>query len=247
MSDKIALSDMIRKPAQTPCQTPQNQAVRPLLAHPEAAPEAAVRARRGVGKHRATLEPRPLPSTPGFGEDLQSATPQALGLSGPKRRSSADPGNDAEASDRAGSESELAGAPSSAPPEFAGAAAAGTSAKLGHIASFSRAAQPGGRMTPRPRKPSGTKSPRQAPPPGRLGWRRGRPRPGRRRRAIRPEAQSSRRRPGRRWPKAGRRGARDPGSRRGPPCPAPVRRTPQRPPCGARGDRQGLRPLRPGR
>ena len=52
-------------------------------------------------------------------------------------------------------------------------------------------------MTPRPRKPGGTKSPRQAPPPGRLGWRRGRPRPGRRRRAIRPEAQSSRRRPGR--------------------------------------------------
>ena len=64
--------------------------------------------------------------------------------SGPERRSSADPGNDAEASDRAGSESELAGAPSSAPPEFARAAAAETSAKLGRIASFSRAAQPGG-------------------------------------------------------------------------------------------------------
>ena len=29
MSDKIALSDMIRKPAQTPCQTPQNQALSP--------------------------------------------------------------------------------------------------------------------------------------------------------------------------------------------------------------------------
>ena len=33
-----------------------------------------------------------------------------------------------------------------------------------------------------------------------------------------------------------------PGSRREPPCPAPVRRPPQRPPCGARRDRQGLRP-----
>ena len=79
-----------------------------------------------------------------FGEALQSATPQALGPSGPERRSSADPGNDAEASDRAGSESELAGAPSSAPPEFARAAAAGTSAKLSRIASFSRAAHPRG-------------------------------------------------------------------------------------------------------
>ena len=29
MSDKLALSDMIRKPAQTPCQTPQNQALSP--------------------------------------------------------------------------------------------------------------------------------------------------------------------------------------------------------------------------
>ena len=49
-------------------------------------------------------------------------------------------------------------------------------------------------MTPRPRKPGGTKSPRQASPPGPPGRRRGRPRPGRRWRATRPEAQPSRRR-----------------------------------------------------
>ena len=59
----------------------------------------------------------------------------------------------------------------------------------------------------------------------------GPPRPTRR--AIRPEARSSRRRPGRRGgPEAGRRGAGDPGFRREPPCPAPVRRPPQRPPGG---------------
>ena len=76
-----------------------------------------------------------------LGEGLQSTTPGALGLSGPKRRPSADPGNGAEASDRDGSGSDPAGAPSSAPPEFAGAVAAGTSETLGRIASFSRAAQ----------------------------------------------------------------------------------------------------------
>ena len=40
MSDNLTLSDMIREPAQTPCQTPQNQAVRPSQAPREAAPEA---------------------------------------------------------------------------------------------------------------------------------------------------------------------------------------------------------------
>ena len=75
------------------------------------------------------------------------------------------------------------------------------------------------------------------------GRRRRPPRPGRPRRAIRPEARSSPRRPGRRGgPKAGRRRAGDPGFRRESPCPAPVRRAPQRPPGGAGGDRQGLRP-----
>jgi integrase len=78
-----------------------------------------------------------------FGEALQSATSQALGPSGPERRSSADPRNDAAALDRAGSEPELAGAPSSAAPEFARAAAAEISAGLGRIAAFSRASPPG--------------------------------------------------------------------------------------------------------
>ena len=66
---------------------------------------------------------------------------------------------------------------------------------------------PGGPRTPRPRKPGGTKSPRQAPPPGPPGLapRAAPPRPARR--AIRPEAQSSRRRGRRGGPRAGRRGA----------------------------------------
>ena len=106
----------------------------------------------------------------------------------------------------------------------------------------------GPRKTPAPRKPSGTQSPRQALPPGAPGLAlpAAPPRPAGA--PSDPKAQSSRRGSGRRlWPKAGRRGAGNPGSRREPPCPAPVRRPPQRPPCGARGDRQGLRPLRPGR
>ena len=115
----------------------------PLLARPEAAPEAVVELGEASENTARRLSRGPAPNAR-FGEALQSATPQALGPSSPARPSSADPGNDAEASDRAGSESELAGAPSSAPPEFARAAAAGTSAKLDGVALVSRAAQPGG-------------------------------------------------------------------------------------------------------
>ena len=78
------------------------------------------------------------------GEGLQSTAPGAPGLSGRKRRPSADPGNGAEASDRDGSGSDPAGGPSSVPPKFAGAVAAGTPETLGDIASFSRAAQASG-------------------------------------------------------------------------------------------------------
>jgi integrase len=92
----------------------------------------------------ASLSEGSLVSLALFGAGLRPAPPQAPGPSGPERRSSADPGNDAEASDRAGSESELSGAPSSSAPEFARAAAAETSAKLGRMGSFSRAAHPGG-------------------------------------------------------------------------------------------------------
>jgi integrase len=112
----------------------------PLLARPEAAPEAIVELGEASEITARGLSRGPAPNAR-FGENLQSATSQALGPSGPKRRASADPGNDAEASDRAGSESERAGAPSSATPEFARAAAAGTSARPGRIALFSRAAQ----------------------------------------------------------------------------------------------------------
>jgi integrase len=111
----------------------------PLLTDPEAAPEAAFDRAEASETAARRLRGGPAPNAR-FGENLQSATPQALGPSGPKRPSFADPGNDVEASDRAGSKSEPAGALSSAPPEFARAA---TSAKLGRIASFSRAAQPG--------------------------------------------------------------------------------------------------------
>jgi hypothetical protein len=114
----------------------------PLPTHPEVAPEATFDVSEASETAARRLSGGPAPNAR-FGEHLQSTTPQALGPSGPKRRSSADSGNDAEASDRAGSKFDLAGAPSSAPPEFARAAAAGTSETLGRIASLSRAAQPG--------------------------------------------------------------------------------------------------------
>ncbi len=77
-------------------------------------------------------------------QGLPSAIPEAFGPPSGERRPSADPGNGAAASDRARSEPDLAGAPSSPAPEFAGAAVAGTSAKPGYLASFSRAAHPRG-------------------------------------------------------------------------------------------------------
>jgi integrase len=79
-----------------------------------------------------------------FGEDPQPATPPGLGASSPNRRSPADPGTEAEASDRVGSGSDQARAPSSIRPTFAHGTTAGASAKLGSIASVHRAAQPGG-------------------------------------------------------------------------------------------------------
>jgi integrase len=150
MSDKIALSDMIRKPAQTPCQTPQNPmpnaakpAPRPLLDHPETAPEVPFGPAEASEIVARRLRGGPAPDSR-FGEDRQSDTPQARESPGPARRASTDPGNDAEASDRVGPESDSAGTPSPAPPAFARAASPGTPAKLGCIASLSRAAQPGG-------------------------------------------------------------------------------------------------------
>ena len=141
MSDKIALSDMIRRARPNPMPNAAKPGPGAPLAHPKTAPEATFDAAEASETTARRLSGDPPALNARFGEGLQSATPQALGPSGPERRPSADPGNGAEASDRAGSESDLAGAPSSAPPEFARAAAAGTSAKLGHIASFSRAAQ----------------------------------------------------------------------------------------------------------
>ena len=178
---------------------------RPLNDPPEAAFDPAEASENSV--RRLSGDPPALRTW--VGEGLQSTTPGAPGLSGRKRRPSADPGNGAEASDRDGSGSDPAGGPSSAPPKFAGAVAAGTPVTLGDIASFSRAAQASG-----PRNASAPVAQRDpvaalsASARARLGWRRRRLRPGRRWRAIRPGGEPSRRRLGRcLWPKSGRRGA----------------------------------------
>jgi integrase len=101
--------------------------------------EASENAARSAPAEAAAA--RPLAQ---LGAALRSAAPQAPGPSDPKRRPSAVPGNGAEASDRDESGSDPVEAPSSAPAEVAGAVAAGTSETLGHIASFSGAAEASG-------------------------------------------------------------------------------------------------------
>ena len=105
------------------------------------APEAASGPAEASGATARRLSGDPPAVNARLGEGLPLARPRALGSSGGEGRRSADPWNGAEASDRDGSEPERAGAPSSAAPEFAGAAAAGTLARPGRIAAFNRAAQ----------------------------------------------------------------------------------------------------------
>jgi integrase len=82
----------------------------------------------------------PVPLAP-LGAGLRSAAPQARGPSDPTRRSFPDPGNRTEASASGASGPAAAGAPSPAPFELAGAAPAGTPAKLGPSASANLAAR----------------------------------------------------------------------------------------------------------
>ena len=151
MSDNIALSDMIRKRARRPCENAG-----------KFGPEGAWTAPEGRSRRRVCRPPRrrktpreaPLRAAAArplarLGAGLRSAAPQAPGPSDPKRRSSPDPGNRAEASARDAAGSAAAGAPSPAPPELAGAAAAGTPAKLGPIASSGPAAQAWGPRRPK--------------------------------------------------------------------------------------------------
>ena len=200
----------IRRPAQTPCQTPRNPALRPSHGPLKDAPEAALGARRGVGNTRAALERRPpCPQRPAWRKAFNRPHPKPLG---PRARSGALPLTPGTAPRRriATGRSRTRRGP---PPLPRPIRRRGCSGDLGDAGPH-RLVQPcsaglgGAQRRQRPGSRGGTQSPRQAPQPGRAGRRRRRPRPGRRRRAIRPGAQSSRRRPGRRvWPKAGRRGA----------------------------------------
>jgi integrase len=108
------------------------------------APEAAAGPAEASGTitRRSSGDPPALNAR--LGQSLQSAIPEALGPLGGERRPSAEPGNGAEASDRDGSRSNPAGAPSSPPPEVAGAVAPETSETLGHIALFCRAPEASG-------------------------------------------------------------------------------------------------------
>jgi integrase len=99
----------------------------------EASENAARSARSEAAAASAPLAP--------VGAGVRSSATPALTLSDPKRRFSSDPGNCAEVSARG---SASTGAPSPAPPEFAGAAgaaAAGRRAKLGPILSSGPAGQ----------------------------------------------------------------------------------------------------------
>ena len=140
----------------------------------------------------ASLSEGSLVSLALFGAGPRPAALQALGPLDPGAHiSSGDPGNRAEASDR-----DAAGASSPAPPEFAGAAAAGTLAKLGRILSSGPAAQAWGARHARHAKAAEDRAPSpavgsNAPAlPASVGAER-QPPPGQCWRAVRPEAQSS--------------------------------------------------------
>jgi integrase len=123
---------------------PRNSGRKPLPEPPSGPVEAACGPAEASEATVQRLRGAPPAPTARPEQILQSAAPRALGRSGPERRPSAGPGNGAEASDRYGSGSDPAGPPSSPPPEVARPAVAETSAKLGPIASVSRAAQLGG-------------------------------------------------------------------------------------------------------
>jgi integrase len=99
----------------------------------------AVEASENVVRAANLSEGSPVPLAPLGG--LRSAAPQAPGPSAPKRRSSADLGNRAEASASGASGPAAARAPSRAQPELAGAAVAGTPAKLGQASVSNPAAE----------------------------------------------------------------------------------------------------------
>jgi integrase len=111
---------------------------------PNDPPEAASGPAEASGATARRLSGEPPVLNARLRQGLPSGIPKALGPSGGERRPSADPGNGAEASDRDGSRSNPAGAPSSPPPEVAGAVAPETSETLGHIALFSRAVEASG-------------------------------------------------------------------------------------------------------
>ena len=132
------------------------------------AAEASEKAARSADLQRS----RPCPARP-LGAGLRSAVPEAPGPSDPKRRSSPDPGNRAEASTGDASGSAAAGAPSPALPDSParGPRRADARRSWAAIASASpdEAQGLGGRAKRRrPRKPGppAAKPPRQAPPPG---------------------------------------------------------------------------------
>ena len=104
----------------------------------------------------ASLSEGSLVSLALFGAGLRPAALQALGPLDPEPRSSGDPGNRAEASDR-----DAAGAPSPAPPKLA-AAAAGTTAKLGPVLSSGPAAQAWGSRRARHAKAAEDQAPSPA-------------------------------------------------------------------------------------
>ena len=169
MSDKIALSDMIRSTAAWRAKTAGNSALKAPRKRPEdalaVASDAAEASENAARSAPAATAARPLAPV---GSALRPAAPQAPGPSDPKRRSSADPGDrpEASASDAAGCAA--AGAPSPAPPESAGAAAAATGATLGPIVSSGRAARAWGQRHVEARRDQAT-APRAAALPAPVG------------------------------------------------------------------------------
>ena len=212
----------------------------PLLAHPETAPEAAFDPAEASENAARRLRGGPARNAR-LGEDLQSATPQASDVGPQRRLPLTRERRRGVGSRRAGVR--LAGAPSPAPPAFARAAAAGP--RRSWAASPRSAVQrsPGAALRQGPGSPAGpSRRAKRRRPAAWVGAAGGPPRSALARHPTRSAVFTKA--PG---TAESRRARRLKLRLRATPLPCSRPPAAQRPPCGARGDGQGLRPLRPGR
>ena len=208
MSDKLTLSDTIREPAQTPCQTPQNQALSPSWPAQTAAPEATFDAAEASENAVRRLSGDPLPSTPGLARTCNRPHPKPSGYRARSGALPLIPGTTPRRRIATGRSPTWRGAPPLPRPSSPARLQRGPRRSLATSPRSAVQRRPGGRMTPGPGSPAGPSRRAKRHRPGAPGLALQaappRPAPARHptRRAIFTKAPGTAR-----WPKAGRRGA----------------------------------------